>query len=123
MLVVRLDGPIGVHGVNAIMIVIILKRKAIKTVTESDIDVGIQKISKIPEKIAAPGRINQVKELCVADINPKYVTKKIVLHVIIVHVIWNAYGQIGVNGVTALRNVAMDIVSGIDVRKKYRISN
>ena len=123
MLVVRLDGPTGVHGVNVIMIAIILKRKAIKTDTESDIDVGTRKISKIPEKIVALGQINQVKEHCVADINPKYVTKKIVLHVIIVHVIWNVYGQIGVNGVTALHNVAMDIVSGIDVRKKYRISN
>ena len=102
MLVVRLDGPTGVHGVNAIMIVIILKRKAIKMDTESDIDVGTRKISKIPEKIAALGQINQVKEHCVADINQKYVTKKIVLHVIIVHVIWNAYGQIGVNGENAV---------------------
>ena len=115
MLVVRLVGPIGVHGENAIMIAIIQKRKAIKTGTENDIDVGTRKISKIPEKIVALGQINQVKEHCVADINQKYVTKKIVLHVIIVHVIWNAYGRIGVNGVTALRNVAMDIVSGNDI--------
>ena len=112
MLVVRLDGLNGVRGENATTTVIIPKRKVTEMVSESVIDAGIQKISKIPEKNVVLARNNQVKEHYVVDFNLKPVIKLIVLHVITVLVIWSVFGQIGANGVNALRSVAMDIASG-----------
>ena len=109
MLVARPDGLTGAHGANAITIVTILKRKVTKKDFESVTDVGIRKISKILAKIVVRDQNSQVKEHYVVDINLKCVIKQIALTVIIVHAIRNAFGRTGVNGVHALRSVAMDI--------------
>ena len=112
MLVVRLDGLNGVRGENATTTVIIPKRKVTEMVSESVIDAGIRKISKIPVKNVVLDWSNQVKEHYVVDFNLKHVIKQIVLHVITVLVIWSAFGPIGANGVNVLHSVAMDIASG-----------
>lgn len=109
MLVAHLDGLTGVRGENVIMTVVIPMKKIIKKDFENVIDAGIRKISKILENNVVLGWSNQVREHYVVDINLKCVMKQIALTVIIVHVTWNAYGQIGANGVNALQSVATDI--------------